>query len=108
MFTISLKQEKRIAFSLLCLVIAFISIVTLMGFPGYGDGDSITHFSISKSALHHPILFLHLWGKPFFILLTTWFAQAGFKGIQLFNVFCGAVATWIGYLIAIKLNFKLR
>lgn len=56
-------------------------------YDGTGDaGDSITHYLISRYAWAHPELLLDHWGKPFFTLLSSPFAQFGIIGIKFFNV----------------------
>jgi hypothetical protein len=71
---------------------------------GYNDGDSVTHYFISRHAFEHPILFLHLWGKPFFTLISSLFAVWGFNGIQLFNVICGSISAWLVFRSCIRLR----
>jgi hypothetical protein len=53
-------------------------------------GDGIMHYFISNASWENPELFLHHWGKPLFILLSSPFAQFGFYGMVIFNlvVFC--------------------
>ena len=48
-------------------------------------GDGITHFNIVQASWHHSEFFLHHWGKPFFILLSSGFTQFGFNGMILFE-----------------------
>ena len=64
-----------------------------------GGPDTIWHYYFSKYALYNTQFFLHHWGKPFFILLSTWFAQFGFFGIKIFNVLCGSASAIIAYKI---------
>lgn len=73
-----------------------------------GGPDNIWHYYFSKYALYYPQFFLHHWGKPVFILLSTWFAQFGFIGIKIFNVLCGLFSTIFAYkiLIHLKVPFK--
>lgn len=49
-------------------------------------GDGIMHFFIAQGSWHQPELFLHHWGKPFFILISSPFAQFGFNGMVVFNI----------------------
>lgn len=49
-------------------------------------GDGIMHFYISQASWSNHLLFLEHWGKPFFILLSSPFAQFGFDGIIFFNI----------------------
>ncbi|TND10431.1 MAG: hypothetical protein FD123_73 [Bacteroidetes bacterium] len=62
---------------------------------GYSDvGDGIQHYQIAKYSWTHPELFLHHWGKPFYILVSSPFAQFGYGGTVLFNLFCAAGTAW--------------
>jgi len=73
-----------------------------------GGLDNYWHYFFSKYAPQYPDFFLHHWGKPVFILLSTSFAQFGFIGIKVFNILCGLIATIYCYkiLILLKIPFK--
>jgi len=73
---------------------------------GLNDGDSITHYYISRYSWHYAHLFLDNWGKPFFILISSPFAQFGYGGIQFFNILCAVFSSWFCYRIAEKLGIK--
>lgn len=83
-------------------------IVAMISDAIYDTGDGITHFEIAKWSWTHPELFLHHWGKPFFTLLSSPFAQFGYKGIVLFNILCHVTAAWVTWRIAdrMKLPFS--
>lgn len=49
-------------------------------------GDGIVHFFYSAASWKDPIIFLELWNKPLFTLLTSSFAQFGFGGMVFFNI----------------------
>lgn len=83
---------------LVCLLIFFIALFT----DGTADaGDSINHFLFSKYAFRYPQLFLDLWNKPVFTLLSAPFAQAGLTGIKVFNALCGCASAWLVYRISL-------
>lgn len=61
---------------------------TLVASQGVHDvGDQIHHYQISRFSWDYPELFLNHWGKPLFTLLSSPFAQFGYKGVGLFNIF---------------------
>jgi hypothetical protein len=62
-------------------------------------GDGVMHFFYAQASWQDPSLFLHHWGKPFFILLSSGFAQFGFTGIIVFNVLAFIGTVWFGYKI---------
>lgn len=70
-------------------------------------GDGIMHFFYSQASWQKPSLFLHHWGKPVFILLSSPFAQFGFNGMVVFNslVFLGIVL--FGFRILKKFNVSI-
>lgn len=51
-------------------------------------GDGIRHYEIARFSWEHPELFFHHWGKPFYTLLSSPFAQWGIWGSVLFNILC--------------------
>lgn len=62
-------------------------------------GDGISHFFISQASWSDPTLFLHHWGKPFYILLSSPFSQFGFNGLVIFNTIVFAFTVLVGYKI---------
>lgn len=79
-------------------------IVAMASDAVYDIGDGITHYEIAKWSWKHPELFLHHWGKPFFTLLSSPFAQFGYKGIVIFNIICHVGAAWIAWRIADRMK----
>jgi hypothetical protein len=78
----------------------------IFAFDGTGDaGDSVYHFLIAQGAPTHPDLFFDHWGKPFFTLLASPFAQFGFNGIQVFNVLLLALTVGLTIKTAQQLGF---
>lgn len=73
-----------------------------VGFSGEvpaDPGDGVMHFFYAQASWSDPLLFLHHWGKPLFILLSSGFAQFGFSGMIVFNVVVFAATVWTGYQI---------
>ncbi|MFZ7113803.1 MAG: hypothetical protein ACO1G9_00390 [Bacteroidota bacterium] len=73
-----------------------------------GGADNVWHYYFSRYAPAYPEFFLHHWGKPFFILLSTSFAQFGFYGLQIFNVLVGLSAAIVTYKFGEKLKLKFN
>lgn len=65
-------------------------------------GDGIMHFFIAQGSWHQPELFLHHWGKPFFILVSSPFAQFGFNGMVVFNILVFTCTVLLGFRILSK------
>ena len=70
------------AYFILQLVLIFVSESAY----GYGGADNIAHYQISRYSFKYPELFLDLWGKPVYTLLSAPFAQVGYEGAKIFNV----------------------
>lgn len=58
-------------------------------------GDGITHYEIAVWSWENPILLLDHWGKPFFTLLVSPFAQGGMQAAWFFNGLCFIGAAWL-------------
>lgn len=93
------------------LVLFLLTLVTLLLFAFTTDttgdaGDSITHYLYSHYAFKYPQFFLHHWAKPVFVLLSSPFAQFGFKGMVVFNCICAALTALFTFYTArnLKLN----
>jgi hypothetical protein len=71
------------------------------------SGDSYQHYIMSRYSFRHPQLFLDLWAKPFFTLLSAPFAQFGFLGINVFNILCAMLTGYFSYRIARMLDIKI-
>jgi hypothetical protein len=74
----------------------------------FDPGDGILHYQISRFSWESPELFLHHWGKPFFTLVSSPFAQFGLAGTAFFNILCAAFSAWFAYLVSrhFKLSFS--
>ncbi len=89
------KTEQKIA-EVLFVLFALACFLTAIFTNGNGRvGDSINHFMIAKNAWQDPILFFNHWGKPFFTILASPFAQFGFIGLKIFNVSCALLAAYL-------------
>lgn len=105
--------SKNIKDTLFFVFLLFISGSILLYFGYYnelceGGPDNYWHYYFSKYAFQFPDFFLHHWGKPLFILLSTGFAQFGFYGIIVFNVICGLLSTIVCYKILQHLNVNYK
>jgi hypothetical protein len=95
-----MEKEEKYVITGLTLFFGVFCLIALLK-DGTGDqADSISHYFISRYAFKHPYLFIHHWGKPVFVLLSTPFAQLGFKGIKLFNCFIACLTAFFTYRTA--------
>jgi len=100
--------NQKIGFALLTVSVLFISYFVWISAGFHGGGDSLAHYRLAKFSWERPINLLDHWGKPFFTLLATPFAQFGFKGIQYFNLLGGVITALLAMAIAAHFNWKHR
>lgn len=101
-----LVAYKRFGLVLLLLYLAAGIAVWFTTRAFYFEGDSAMHYLMARYAPQHPELFFDHWGKPFFTLIASPFAQFGQSGIVLFNLLCMTVAAWLTYRTAEKLLIR--
>ncbi len=73
---------------------------------GAGGQDSWNHYLYARWCYKHPQLILDLWGKPFFTLLASPFAQLGIGAVYTLNMFATLATAWITYMIGRKLAMR--
>lgn len=69
---------------MICL--GYLVVMNILNTVPVDIGDGIQHFSIAEISWKHPIFLLDHWGKPLFTLLSSPFAQFGFKAYISFNI----------------------
>jgi hypothetical protein len=102
---INKKESQIVLLSLSCLFL-FFSVLAWLSDTCYEGGDNYIHYQIAKYSWRYPSLFLHHWGKPFYTLLISPFAQFGFKAAKIFNVLVGILAAYFTFLTARELRYK--
>lgn len=80
------KFQTFLPYLSLAGAITYLIIQIVLGSAPIDDGDGLQHFAIAKASFQDPANLLDHWGKPFFTLLSSPFAQFGFKAFTLFNV----------------------
>ena len=97
---------RNAAFSVL-VTYAIAGIATIVLFDGTGDdGDSIMHYLFARYAPVHPVLFFDHWAKPVFVILSSPFAQFGFSGMKVFNLFVSLLTFYLTYRTARRLGIR--
>jgi hypothetical protein len=75
--------------------------------PGCEGGmDSYNHYLISRYSWKYPHLFLDQWGKPLYNILASPFANIGFTGVKLFNIFLWIASAWTTWATIKKLGLQ--
>lgn len=72
----------------------------------FDNGDGIVHYQIARYSWKYPQLLLDWWGKPFFTLASSPFAQFGIKGIYVFQALNAAAISVLLFKIASILKLK--
>jgi hypothetical protein len=80
----------------------FVSLFLLAVFSSgiYDPGDGVMHYMFAHYSWKHPALLMDHWGKPLFTLLSSPFAQFGYKGILFFNLLCLCGTGWLAWKTA--------
>ncbi len=98
--------DKILFYILLAVSFFTVLIVYFKADSTYDGGDGIVHYQIARYSWKYPSFFLDLWGKPFFTLISSPFAQFGLKGMYLFQALNAAVISWLLFSISSKINLK--
>jgi hypothetical protein len=103
------EHEKRIIRRSYCRYIIeyfllFFVIIACFSEASYDAGDGIQHYLVARYSWLHPFLFLDSWGKPFYTLICSSFAQFGLIGAVFFNILCGIGAAFYAYKICKKIE----
>ena len=84
-------------------VFAYYAIIS----PGCEGGmDSYYHYLISKYSWKYPYLVLDQWGKPLYNIIASPFANLGFLGVELFNIFLWVGSAWLTWFTVKKLGLN--
>lgn len=100
------ENEKWIVYGILLVGFIFFFILSWLSQGTYGGGDDYMHHQIAKFAFKHPEKFLYHWGKPFYTLLISPFAQLGYFGSKIFNLIIGTLTALFCYRIGKHFEFK--
>lgn len=103
---------KNLEIKLACIFIffagAFFMLFAVYSEGDWGGADSMVHYRISRYAFKYPGLFLDLWGKPVFNILSSPFSQLGFLGLKFFNVCVALVSSWIAFSLTRIMKWPLN
>lgn len=98
--------EKMFFYILLTLSFFTVLYIYISANATYDNGDGISHYLIARYSWIHPRLFLYQWGKPFFTLVSSPFAQFGLNGMYVFQSLNAALISWFLFSIANRLNLR--
>ncbi|MGE0090783.1 MAG: hypothetical protein AB7S50_15020 [Bacteroidales bacterium] len=103
-----MRINYRVRWLIFIFSVLFIlfGLLVLFSTSAEGGADNYAHFRLARYAFKYPRFFLDHWGKPIFTILSSPFAQFGFKGIQFFNVIAGLLSAFFAYLTVRKLEFN--
>ena len=98
--------DKYLHWIVLFLLGVLLITLSLLSEGYYGGADNVVHYNFSHFSFKYPYLFLDLWARPLFTILSSPFSQFGFQGIKIFNVLSGLLTSYISYRLAKKLNLS--
>ncbi|MBI4944826.1 MAG: hypothetical protein HY840_00335 [Bacteroidetes bacterium] len=98
------KTERIFFYSLLFISFITVVCINISANATFDTGDGIQHYLIAHYSWKHPRLFLDMWGKPFFTLVSSPFMQFGMNGAIVFQALCAAGTSFFCYKIAQKIN----
>lgn len=99
------KNSSAAFLALLWLLALYLGVFISAEGPAGGQ-DSWNHYLFARWCYKHPILMLDLWGKPFFTILASPFAQLGIKAVYLLNMVVTLATAWITYMCGRKLGMR--
>jgi ABC-type cobalt transport system substrate-binding protein len=99
-------NERYAATGILAALFCFLLILSFLTQGYYGGGDNIAHYFIARYAYKYPELFLNPWGRPFYTIFSSPFAQFGLHGSMAFNVILGTLTAWLSWRTAKKLDLS--
>ena len=67
---------------------------------GIGTRDDLTHYLLAKYSWAHPELFLEIWGRPAYTLLSSPFAQFGIRAAGFFNLLISVICCCLAFQLA--------
>lgn len=99
-----MKREPVIFYIVLLICSISTIFIDICANATFDAGDGVQHYLIARYSWQHPELLLDTWGKPFFTLVSSAFAQFGLNGMILFQVLCTSFTSLFCYQIAKKLR----
>lgn len=99
------KNSNAAVLALAWLLLLYIGVAVGAEGPAGGQ-DSWNHYLFARWCYKHPMLMLDLWGKPFFTILASPFAQLGITAVYTFNIAAILGTAWLAYLTGRKLGMR--
>ncbi len=101
----NLKEIYLVVFLLIICAVVLIT-WSLKSTGSHAGADDLFHTEIAKYSWKYPHLLFDHWGKPFFTLIASPFAQFGNIGTKMMNVLFALMTAFLAYLTSRKLNYK--
>lgn len=101
------KFEPFLVPGILLLILVVDIVMVFLSQGTHGGADDINHYQLARYSFQHPRFLLDQWGKPFFTAIMSPFAQLGFKGMQIANVFMGTATAYLTYRMARELKMQM-
>jgi len=99
-------KNGSISIFFLLLVFVFFSVLAFISDGSWGGADNVVHYRIARYAFKYPHLFLDLWGKPLFTILSAPLAQLGYHFMRMFNVIVATLTAFFAFKVLGILKLK--
>jgi len=94
-----LDDDRNKALLVILFFFAWWVVFGLQSYELYSD-DDMAHFLMARYALHHPMIYLDMWGRPLFTLLYTPIAQVGLHAARFQSALICASVCWLSFVYA--------
>jgi hypothetical protein len=100
-------SNERYWVLLLLIACGVIFIIWSVNSPGsHAGADDLNHTQIAQYSWKYPHLLLDHWGKPFYTLVASPFAQFGNMGTKMMNILFALLSAFLTYAVARQLKFQ--
>lgn len=101
-----MKTLNKYSYLIIFLLALFPIYLAISSKGSEGGEDSIMHYLFARYAFQHPLNLLDHWGKPFYTLLASPFAQVSYLAARFFNVILSVGSAILVFEILKKYQIK--
>ncbi len=99
-------KEKHLVILIFIVLSVLFVVWSLKSSGSHAGADDLHHTQIAKYSWKYPRLLLDHWGKPFYTLVASPFAQFGNTGTKMMNVLFALLSAFLVYAAARKLRYQ--
>jgi len=103
-------HEFRLKFEPGLAVVLLLSFCVFSAYAFFSQGtlttDDITHYQAARYSWVHPRLFIDIWYRPAYTILSSPFAQFGIRAARFFNVLISVLSCYVAFKLAQTLGLS--